>query len=196
VAGFLKEAMTDAARLEGVFAAHVGHRAEHHGRDQDHELSFWVHGLGAAVQLGTSLSGGTVSSTVVGQAVGPLEDELLARFAHREADAAAGATQLTQAATDRLMYVWDRALFNAGVITPDVPPLLLVNGQLPAFDDLSARLADVNAHDPDPDHATYDLQSLFNAMDVTVGPHGAAIDDGALTDAIKDAQQPIYEELD
>ena len=194
MADFLEEAMTDAARLEGMFASHVGHRAEHHGRDQDHELSFWVNGLGAAAQLGGSVAGGTVSK-VVSQGVGPLEHELLARFSHHEADAAADATQRTQDATDRLMYVWDRALFNAGVIVPDVPPLLLVNGQLPAFDDLPARLADVNAHDPDPGHATYDLQSLFNAMDVSVGAHGAAIDDGAIIDAVKDAQLPIYQEL-
>jgi hypothetical protein len=91
------------------------------------------------------------------------------------------------------MYVWVRALYNAGVIVPDLPPRLLVDGQLPALDDLPDRLADVNAHDSD--HATYDLQALFNAMDVTVGAHGAAIDDGAITDAVKDAQQPIYEQL-
>jgi hypothetical protein len=196
VADFLKEAMTDAARLEGMFASHVGHRGEHHGRDRDRELSFWVDGLGSAVQLGTSPIGGNVVSSVVGQGVGPVQDELLARFAHHEADAAAGAAALTQDATDRLMYVWVRALFNAGVIVPNLPPRLLVGGQLPAFDDLPDRLADVNAHDPDPDHATYDLQSLLNAMDVTAGAHGATLDDGAITDAVKAAQLPIYEELD
>jgi hypothetical protein len=196
VPGFLHEAMTDAARLEGVFAAHVGHRAEHHGRDQDHELSFWVHGIGAAVSLGGSLAGGTITSSVVGQSVTALEHELLARFGHHQADAAATATALTQDATDRLVYVWVRALFNADVITPDLPSRLLVKGRLPAFDDLAARLADIATNDPDPDHATYDLASLFNAMDVAVGPHGAAIDDGALIDAVKAAQLPIYEQLE
>jgi hypothetical protein len=196
VSGFLREAMTDAARLEGMFASHVGHRAEHHGRDQDHELSFWVHGLGAAVRLGTSPFGGKLTTGAVGQAVGPLEDTLLARFARHEDGAAADAEVLTQDATDRLLYLWDRALFNAHVIAPELPPRLLVNGELPAFDELPARLTDVNAHDPDADHSTYDLPSLLNAMDVAVGLHGAAIDDGATTDAIKAGQLPIYNELE
>ncbi len=196
VAGFLREAMTDAARLEGAFAAHVGHRAERHGRDQDHELAFWVHGLGVAVQLGTSRYGGEVISSVVGPNVGPIEDDLLERFAHHEADAAADATALTQDATDRLLYVWAAALFNAHVIEPDLPPRLLVNGELPAFDDLPARLHDVNTHDPDPDHATYDLASLLNAVDVTIGANGAAIDDGAIIDAVKAVQLPLYDQLE
>ena len=73
---FLAEAMQDAARLEGVFAAHVGHRAEHHGRDRDEELSRWIHGLGAAVQFGLGATGGPVTSAVVGPGVEPVAVEL------------------------------------------------------------------------------------------------------------------------
>ncbi len=68
------------ARLEGVFAAHVGHRAEHHGRDRDEELSRWIHGLGAAVQFGLGATGGPVTSAVVGPAVEPVAVELTRRL--------------------------------------------------------------------------------------------------------------------
>ncbi len=193
---FLAEAMEDAGRLEGVFAAHVGHRAERHGRDKDRELSFWVDGLGATVELGAGAYAGPVTSAVIGQAVDPLTDGFLQRFATHEARAAVAAESLAQDATDRLLYLWDRQLVDQHVLTPELPARLVVGGRLPAFDGLGARIADVRANDPDPDHATYDLRAFFNAVDVAAGRDGLGVDDGALYDAVKTAQLRIYQQLD
>ncbi len=193
---FLAEAMQDAGRLEGVFASHVGHRAEQHGRDRDEELSRWIHGLGAAVEFGLGATGGPVTSAVVGPAVEPAAIELTRRLATNEARAAAAAEQRAQDSADRLLYLWDRQLVERHVLEPELPDRLIVNGQLPAFDDLPARLADVHANDPDPDHATYDLRSLFNAVDVASDHAGLDVDDAAVYDAIKAAQLNIYQELE
>ena len=193
---FLAEAMQDAARLEGVFATHVGHRAEHHGRDRDEELSRWIHGLGAAVQFGLGATGGPVTSAVVGPGVEPVAVELTRRVATNEAAAEDAAEQRAQDATDRLVYLWDRQLVERHVLDPELPDRLLVHGQLPSFDELPARLAEVHAHDPDPDHATYDVRSLFNAVDVARGRGGLGVDDAAVYDAIKAAQLTIYQDLD
>jgi len=81
------------------------------------------------------------------------------------------------------------------VLDPELPDRLVVNGRLPSFDELPGRLAEVRAHDPDPDHATYDLRSFFNAVDVARGPRGAGVDDGAVYDAVKAAQLTIYQQL-
>ena len=135
-------------------------------------------------------------SAVVGPAVEPVAVEVTRRVATNEAGAEAAAEQLAQDAADRLVYLWDRQLVERHVLEPDLPDRLVVGGQLPSFDDLPARLADVHAHDPDPDHATYDLRSLFNAVDVARGRAGLGIDDGALYDAIKTAQLAIYDDLD
>jgi hypothetical protein len=193
---FLAEAMQDAGRLEGVFATHVGHRAEHHGRDRDEELSRWVHGLGATVQFGLGAVGGPVTSAVVGPAVGPVADELTRRVAANEARAEVDAERLAQDAADRLLYLWDRELVDRDVLAPELPDRLRVQGRLPAFDELPARLADIRAHDPDPDHATYDLRSFFNAVDVARGRAGLGVDDGAVYDAVKAGQLAIYDDLD
>jgi hypothetical protein len=193
---FLAEAMQDAGRLEGVFATHVGHRAEQHGRDRDEELSRWVHGLGAAAEFGLGATGGPVVSAVVGPVVEPVAVQLTRRVATNEAAAEVAAEQLARDAADRLVYLWDRQLVERHVLDPELPDRLLVGGQLPSFDDLPARLADVRAHDPDPDHATYDLRSLFNAVDVARGRAGLGVDDGALYDAIKTAQLAMYHDLE
>jgi hypothetical protein len=193
---FLAEAMQDAGRLEGVFASHVGHRAEQHGRDRDEELSRWIHGLGAAVEFGLGATGGPVTSAVVDPAVEPVAVELTRRVADNEAKAEASAEQHAQDAADRLLYLWDRQLVERGVLEPELPDRFIVHGQLPSFDGIPARLADVRAHDPDPDHATYDLRSFFNAVDVARGPAGLDVDDGAVYDALKSAQLAMYRELD
>ena len=193
---FLAEAMQDAGRLEGVFAAHVGHRAEQHGRDRDEELSRWIHGLGAAVEFGLGATGGPVTSAVVGPAVEPIAVELSRRVATNEARAEVNAEQLAQDAADRLVYLWDRQLVERHVLDPELPDRLFVGGQLPTFDELPARLADIPTNDPDPDHATYDLRSLFNAVDVAGGRAGLGVDDGAVYDAIKAAQLTIYQDME
>jgi hypothetical protein len=193
---FLDEAMQDAGRLEGVFASHVGHRAEARGRDKDRELTFWVQGLGAAVRVTAGAAAGPYTSAVLGQAIDPVADGFAARLAHHQADAAAGAERWAQDATDRLLYLWDRELCNQGVVVPELPAALLAGGGLPAFDGLEARLATVRADDPDPDRRTYDLRAVLNAIDVAVGPSGVAVDDGALYDAVKAAQLDIYQQLD
>jgi hypothetical protein len=193
---FLAEAMQDAGRLEGVFATHVGHRAEEHGRDRDEELTRWVSGLGATVQFGLGVATGPVTSAVVGPAVGPVADELGRRVATNEAKAEVDAERLAQDAADRLLYLWDRQLVEHNVLAPELPDRLRVNGRLPSFDELPARLDDIHAHDPDPDHATYDLRSFFNAVDVARGGAGIGVDDGALYDAVKAGQLAIYDDLD
>jgi hypothetical protein len=193
---FLAEAMQDAGRLEGVFATHVGHRAEEHGRDRDEELTRWVSGLGATVQFGLGVATGPVTSAVVGPAVGPVADELGRRVATNEAKAEVDAERLAQDAADRLLYLWDRQLVEHDVLAPELPDRLRVNGRLPSFDELPARLDDIHAHDPDPDHATYDLRSFFNAVDVARGGAGIGVDDGALYDAVKAGQLAIYDDLD
>jgi hypothetical protein len=193
---FLDEAMQDAGRLEGVFAAHVGHRAEARGRDKDRELTFWVRGLGAAVRVAAGTPAGPYTSAVVGQAIDPVADGFTERLAHHEADAAGGAERWAQDATDRLLYLWDRELCNQGVVRPELPAALLAAGGLPAFDGLDARLATVRATDPDPDHRTYDVRAVLNAIDVAVGNSDVAVDDGALYDAVKTAQLDIYQQLD
>lgn len=193
---FLDEAMQDAGRLEGVFAAHVGHRAEARGRDKDRELTFWVQGLGAAVRLAAGVPAGPYTSAVLGQAVDPVSDGFVERLAHHEDDAAAGAERWAQDATDRLLYLWDRELCNQGVVRPELPAALLAGGGLPAFDGLAARLATVRATDPDPDHRTFDTRAVLNAIDVAVGKSDVAVDDGALYEAVKTAQLDIYQQLD
>jgi hypothetical protein len=128
--------------------------------------------------------------------VDPLADGFLQRFADHEAQAAVQAEALAQDGADRLLYLWDSQLVNQGTLAPELPDRLVVNGRLPAFDELGARLDDVRAHDPDPDHATYDLRAFFNAVDVAAGRDGLGVDDGALYDAVKTAQLQIYQELD
>ena len=137
-----------------------------------------------------------MTSAVVGPAVEPVAVELTRRVATNEAHAEVDAEQHAQDAADRLVYLWDRQLVERDVLDPELPDRLLVNGQLPSFDELPARLADVHAHDPDPDHATYDLRSLFNAVDVARGRAGLGVDDGAVYDAIKAAQLAIYQDLE
>ena len=118
---FLAEAMQDAGRLEGVFATHVGHRAEEHGRDRDEELTRWVQGLGATVQFGIGVAAGPVTSAVVGPAVGPVADELSRRVATNEAQAEVDAERLAQDAADRLLYLWDRELVEHDVLDAGAP---------------------------------------------------------------------------
>jgi hypothetical protein len=191
---FLAEAMQDAGRLEGELAAHVGHRAEQHGRDRDESVSRWIHGLGAAVEFGLGAAGGRVTSAVIRPVVDPVAVEITRRLAGNETAAQSAAEQHAEDAADRLLYVWDRQLVERDVLAPDLPDRL-VQGSLPSFDEFPARLADVHAHDPDPDHATYDLRSFFNAVDVARGRAGLGVDDGALYDAIKSAQLTMYQDL-
>jgi hypothetical protein len=148
------------------------------------------------VEFGLGATGGPVTSAVVDPAVEPVAVELTRRVADNEAKAEASAEQHAQDAADRLLYLWDRQLVERGVLEPELPDRFTVHGQLPSFDELPARLADVRAHDPDPDHATYDLRSFFNAVDVARGPAGLDVDDGAVYDALKSAQLAMYRELD
>ena len=54
------------------------------------------------------------------------------------------------------------------MLDPELPDRLLVHGQLPSFDELPARLAEVHAHDPDPDQLQRlrpELDELDRALD-------------------------------
>jgi hypothetical protein len=133
---------------------------------------------------------------VVGQTVDPVADGFVDRLAHHQADAAHDAETLARTDTDRLLYMWGRELVNQGVIHPDLPAGLLVGGQLPTYDDLEARLEEVRHTDPDPDQRTYDARAVVNAIDVAELPSGDTLDDGALYDAVKTAQLPLYQHLD
>ena len=191
---FLLEQMADAADLEGRWVEHVGHRAEHRGRDRDRELSFWIDAAGTAVSLGGSLFGGPLTSAVIGVAVDPVGDGFAALFADHQERARADAESLAADAAQQLTYSSLRELYDQGVVTPDLPPELVPGGELPDYATLQELLGQLRAAHPERTDLT--VERILVAMDETTGRRGTNLDIRAVLAAVKVAQLDHYERLD
>ena len=181
-----------------MFAAHVGHRAEQHGRDRDEELSRWIHGLGAAVQFGLGATGGPVTSAVVGPAVEPLAGRADPTRRHQRGEAAgAPPNGCAQDAADRLVYLWDRQLVERHVLDPELPdrPPRATGS---CRRSTSCRRASPTSTPTIPIPITPRTTCARSSTPSTSPPAapGSASTTRAVYDAIKAAQLTIYQELD
>jgi hypothetical protein len=177
----LREAVADAARLEAHFIEHVGHRAEARGRSADVVTSFWIDL--ATFSLGQSSSAASIELPMISETLGPAADVAKRLLADHEATAARDAVANAEAAADQLAYVWYRALYRSGVITPALPAAAVDHDGLVSWED-HQQLSD------------RDRAIVRSRMEETSGLHGINLDGGGLRDVIKVQQLPIYRELD
>ncbi len=177
----LREAVADAARLEAHFIEHAGHRAEARGRSRDVLTSFWIDM--ATFSIGQSSSAASIELPMISEALGPAADVAKRLLADHEATAARDATANAEAAADQLAYVWYRALYRGGVITPALPATAVDQLGLVSWEEFQ-QLRD------------RDRAIVRSRMEETTGLHGINLDGGALRDVIKVQQLPIYRELD
>ena len=178
--------MQDAARLEGRFVQHIGHEAGRRGRDRDRIRSFWIEAIGTGVERASGLFGPS-GSAVVDTVASPVKD-----FADREltdagerADAAS--TTAAALAGERLTYVWFRELHAAGVLRSPLPPEILVDGELPPYDDLVVALA---AGGP----PAWSVGTVLQELDAAAGAE-VDIDGRSVVDAMTAIQQAPYRAL-
>ena len=178
---YLDGVIRQIGRLEAYLVERAGHRAEAEGRDRDRTIGRWV-------DLGSSVVSAGVANAVlplpVLEGLDHVADDLKRRWATHEAVAEHDFEEHADLATRRLMYVWYRELYAAGVITPDLPVAVLADdGGLVTWDEFQ-RLDDT------------DRRVVQDRMEENTWRGRVDIDSTVLSDAIKSAQQDIYADLE
>ncbi len=185
-ADYLDEVMADSGRLEGTIAAHVGREARRRGRDADQVWSFWIGAIGETAERAGDLLG-PPWSTVVGPIVGGAEHVARGELADAEELAATDSEARADLAGERLAYMWLRELQVAGLVTAQLPPGILVDGALPAYDDLVVALATGGP-------AAWEVTTVIQQFDEASGAL-VDIDGPALLDAMQAAHARHVEPL-
>jgi hypothetical protein len=133
---YLAEVMADSGRLEGRLAEHVGREARRRGRDADQLWTFWIGAIGEGLERGAGVFSPTGSAVVH-----VVRDVVRGELADAGALTRTDARTLSELAAERLVYMWVRELHAAGLLTADLPAGILVDGELPPYDDLVVALA-------------------------------------------------------
>jgi hypothetical protein len=136
---YLEEAMQDAARLEGQFVQHVGREAERRGLSQDRARSLWIAAVGEGAEHAGNLFG-PAGSAILDTVVEPLTDAMRDALGDAADRATAEGERLAAVAGEQLAYLWFRELYAAGLLSPDIPADLLVDGELPSYNDMVVAL--------------------------------------------------------
>jgi hypothetical protein len=98
------------------------------------------------------------------------------------------ARTLSELAGERLVYMWLRELHGAGLVSADLPAGILVDGELPPYDDLVAGLATGGP-------AAWEVTTVIQQFDESRAGL-VDVDGPAMLDAMQDAQQLHFEALD
>ena len=118
---------------------------------------------------------------MLGTGVDATEDALVEVLADSEREAVVAHHARVDVAGERLTYLWVRELHAAGLVDAPLPPGILVDGELPPYEDLVVTLADDG---PPGWEVTTVLQQFDESPDGIVD-----IDVGAVLDAMAAAEE-------
>jgi hypothetical protein len=172
---FLEQAIGQLGQLEAYLLQHAGHLAEGKERQRDEAIGRWVDSAFTFASFGTGKLGLSVPGPLINSAA------VKARWATGEATAERTFDENAREWTETLRYVWFRELHSAGLIAPNLPRSVLTSDrQLKAWHELDAT----------------ERRIVQDRMEENAWRGPVDVDWLRLSEAIKSAQQDLYDDLD